>query len=98
LVVVEEEFVEKYYRLLTIKNDDSTIVKRDVYCDIDLSSIEDKSLLFEESMSNSNISLYTADLGDGLKGIVLCVDQNCKLIDLLGINASKDNVLNYECR
>jgi len=97
MVVVEEEFIEKYYRLLTIKEGDSTIVKRDVYCDVDLSSLDDKSLLFEEEMSGSKISVYMAGLKNGLKGVVLCVDGDCKLIDLLGVNVSKGDLRDYAC-
>ncbi|MEB3772906.1 MAG: hypothetical protein GSR82_04410 [Desulfurococcales archaeon] len=98
MVVVEEEFIEKYYRLLTIKEDGSTIVKRDVYCDVDLSTLDDKSLLFEEAMSDSKIAVYMAGFKDGLKGVILCVDGDCKLIDLLGVNVSKDDLRDHACR
>ena len=98
MVVVEEEFIEKYYRLLTIRENGSSTVKRDVYCDVNLSSLDNKSLLFEEEMSGSKISVYMAGFKDGLKGIILCVDEDCKLIDLLGVNVSKDDLRDHACR
>lgn len=98
MVVVEEEFIEKYYRLLTIRENGSSTVKRDVYCDVNLLSLDNKSLLFEEEMSGSKIAVYMAGFKDGLKGIILCVDEDCKLIDLLGVNVSKDDLRDHACR
>jgi hypothetical protein len=98
MVVIEEEFTNKHFRKLTIKTQSTTVYKKDVYCNIPTEELEKGELIISEKMSDSLISVYRLEIKNGTTGIVLCVDSDCKLIDVLAIDENPNSLENTVCR
>ncbi|MCE4615246.1 MAG: hypothetical protein F7B60_06950 [Desulfurococcales archaeon] len=98
MVVVEEEFVNKHTRKIIIKTDAGNILKKDVYCSITKSEAEKGEHILSEEMSGSSVDLYDIEINENTMGLVLCVNNDCKMIDVLIENESFEDLEGFDCR
>ncbi|MCE4606439.1 MAG: hypothetical protein F7B59_03810 [Desulfurococcales archaeon] len=97
MVVIEEEFIDKHFREIIIKAGEESILKKDVYCDLPKSKAERGSLIFTEKMTGSSIEVFLLELSGNITGLVLCVNNDCKLIDVLARDGRPDCLENFKC-
>jgi len=80
---VEEEFIEEHFRKLRITDGSSRVVKVDVFCKPRGFNRLEEDPVYVSVLGGRQVSVFRVSLGEGVEGIVICVEDDCKLVDLI---------------
>ncbi|MEB3756249.1 MAG: hypothetical protein GSR79_05260 [Desulfurococcales archaeon] len=97
MVVIEEEFIDKHFRKIIIRTELENILKKDVYCNLPKSKAEKGNLILSEKMTGSVIEIFLLEINENIKGLALCVNNDCKLIDVLAKDKKIDHLEGFNC-